>query len=273
MNTITTLAGKELRDAVKSRWLAAFAVTFAAVALMLSRVQEDSGAISAQGFNRTTASLINLCLLLVPMLSLILGASAIAGERERGTLATLLSQPLSATELILGKYVGLTLAVWGAIAIGFGAAGLLVALFQPLTDVQHYLLFVVLSAALASAMLSIGMLVSVLADSRVKALGAAVLLWFVLVLLYNLGAIGLALAVSSSGRTLVAVALINPVESVRLLAIMSLEKDLDVLGPLGAYLTERVGTGSSVVLLAGAVVLWTAAPLGLAVRRFARQDA
>ncbi|MCC6381686.1 MAG: ABC transporter permease subunit [Dehalococcoidia bacterium] len=273
MNGVTTIATKELRDALRSRWLFAFAVTFAAVALLLSRVQADAGDVSAQGFNRTTAGLINLCLLLVPMLSLILGASAIAGERERGTMATLLAQPISPAELLVGKYVGLTVAVWGAIAMGFGSAGLLVALFAPLTDVEHYLLFVVLSAALASATLSIGMLVSVLADSRVKALGGAMLLWFVLVLLYDLGAIGLALALSSSGRTLLAVSLANPVESVRLLAVMSLERDLDVLGPLGAYLTERVGTGTSTLLLVGGVVIWTVAPLAVAVRRFGRQDA
>lgn len=239
MNGVLIIARKELRDAVASRWLVVFAATFAAVALLLSHVSADSGGIGEQGFNRTTAGLINLVLLLVPLLSLVLGAGAIAGERDRGTLTTLLSQPISAAQLLVGKYLGLTLAVWGAITAGFGIAGLLMALVGPLADIEHYLLFVLLSAALASSMLSLGMLVSVLSDTRVKALGIAVLLWFVLVLLYDLGAISLALAISPSGRTLVGVALANPAESIRLLAVMSLEKDLDVLGPLGAYQIGR----------------------------------
>ncbi|MBI5949349.1 MAG: ABC transporter permease [Chloroflexi bacterium] len=273
MNGVVTIARKELRDAVKSRWLVAFAVTFALVALVLSKVQGDAGDIGDQGFNRTTAGLINLCLLLVPLLALVLGAGAISGERERGTLATLLAQPISSAELLLGKYLGLTVAVWGAIALGFGAAGFLVALFQPLTDVQHYLLFVLLSSALASAMLSIGLLISVLSDTRVKALAGAVLLWFFLVLLYDLGAIGLALTVSSSGRTLVAVVLGNPVESVRILAVMSLEPDLEILGPLGSYLSEQVGRGTSTILLAAGLGAWVVAPLVAAVEVFRRQDA
>ncbi len=272
MNGMVTIARKELRDAVKSRWLLAFAVTFAVIALALSRVQGDAGDIGDQGFNRTTAGLINLCLLLVPLLSLVLGAAAIAGERERGTLATLLSQPISATELLLGKFAGLAIAVWGAIALGFGTAGLLVAFFQPLTDIEHYLFFVLLSAVLAAAMLSLGLLISVLVDTRVKALAGAVLLWFFFVLLYDLGAIGIALSVSSSGRTLVGVAVFNPVESVRILAIMSLESNLEVLGPVGSYLTERLGTMTSVILLSSAVVAWTVAPLVAAAQVFRHQD-
>lgn len=272
MNAIVIVARKELRDAVKSRWLVAFAITFAALALVISRVQADSGGLGDQGFNRTTAGLINLCLLLVPLLSLVLGAGAIAGERERGTLATLLAQPVSATEVLLGKYFGLTLAVWAALAAGFGIAGLIVSVFEPVTDVEHYLFFVLLSAILACAMLSIGMFVSVLSETRAKALGIAVLLWFFLVLAYDLGAISFALAVSSSGRSLTTVALLNPVEAVRIIAVMSLEPDLEILGPLGAYLTERLGTAKSTTLLSGAIAVWIVAPLLGATQLFRSQD-
>lgn len=270
MRAIRAIMWKELRDAVRSRWLVGYAAAFAVVALALSQLQ--GGDIGSQGFNRTTAGLINLCILLVPLLSLVLGAASIAGERERGTLATLLSQPISAAELLIGKYAGLSIAVWSAIALGFGAAGFLVALFEPITDVQHYLLFVLLSGALASATLSIGMLISVVADSRVKALSGAVLAWFVLVLVYDLGAIGLALWISSSGRTLLAVALGNPVEATRLLAVLSVEPDLQILGPLGSYMVDRLGTAASVALLLTSLAVWSVTPLGIAVRLFQSQD-
>lgn len=264
---------KELRDAVRSRWLLAFAVTFALVALALSLIQSRGGDIGSQGFNRTTAGLINLCLLLVPLLALVLGAGAIAGERDRGTLATLRAQPISAAELVLGKYVGLTVAVWMAIALGFGVAGLIMALVQPLTDVGHYVLFVALSAGLASAMLSVGMLVSVLSDGRMKALAGAIVLWFAFVLFYDLGAIGLALSISSSGRTLMLAVLGNPVESTRILAVLSLEPDLQVLGPLGSYMVDEIGMATSVALLLGALAVWTVVPLVIAARVLGAQDA
>jgi Cu-processing system permease protein len=263
--------GKELRDAVRSRWLGAFAITFALVALLLAVVQQQ-GDVGAQGFNRTTASLINLCLLLVPLLALILGAGAIAGERDRGTLASLLAQPMSAAELLLGKYLGLTVAIWMTVMLGFGVAGLLVALVSPLSGFGHYLFFIVLSGALASSMLSVGVFISVISDGRAKALAIAVLTWFVLVFLYQLAAIGVALALSSSGPSLVLATVLNPVEAVRILAVLTLEPDLRVLGPMGAYLHIELGTARSALLLSMAVVAWTVVPLLFAAALFRRQD-
>lgn len=273
MYEINVILRKELRDAFRGRWLLAFAATFAVLALTLSLVQGSSGDLGAQGFNKTTAGLINLCLLLVPLLALILGAGGIAGERERGTLATLLSQPISPAQLVLGKYFGLVIAVWMAIALGFGGAGLVMALFSPITDMNHYLLFVALSAVLAAAMLSLGLLISVFSDGRLKALSIAVVVWFLMVLLYDLGAVGLALSVSSSGRSLLLVVLGNPIECVRILAIMSLESDLEVLGPLGSYVANEVGRGTGVVLLSAALLAWVIVPLAATLRIASNRDA
>lgn len=271
MNAIRTVARKELRDAATSRWLLGFAATFAVMALALSLAQ-GAGGESGDGFTRTTAGLVNLCLLLVPLLALVLGAGAVAGERERGTLASLLAQPITSTELLIGKFLGLTLAIWAAVALGFGAAGLVIALVNPISAVGDYLQFVLLAAGLAATMLSVGMLVSVWSDGRMKAIGTALVLWFLFVLFYPLAAIGLALALSSSGETLLLAVVANPVEGARILAIVGLEPDLRVLGPLGAYLVNELGLVTTTVLLLGALAAWTAAPLALATRVFARQD-
>lgn len=272
MRVILTLARKEVRDAVRGRWLLAFAATFAAIAIALSLIEARSGDLGGQGFNRTTAGLINLCLLLVPLLALVLGTGAVAGERERGTLGALLAQPLTVNELLAGKWIGLVAAVWGAILIGFGAAGAVMLLVQPFTDAGHYVLFILLSGGLASAMLSVGMLISVFSEGRVRALAGAILAWFVLVLFYDLGAIGLAMSVSSSGRSLLLVALGNPVEAVRILAILSLEPDLQVLGPLGGYIVEEVGARTGAALLIASVAAWTVVPLAAAMRALQGRD-
>lgn len=113
---------------------------------------------------------------------------------------------------------------------------------------------------------ALGMLVSVFSEGRVKALAGAIVLRFVLVLLYDLGAIGLAMTISSSGRALLLVVLGNPVEVGRILAVLSLEPDLQVLGPLGAYITEEVGVRTGTWLLIGALAVWTIAPMLVAIR-------
>ena len=271
MSAFNAVVQKELRDAARSRWLLGFAATFAITALAIALAQAQGGE-GDQGFNRTTAGLVNLCLLLVPLLALVLGAGAVAGERERGTLASLLAQPISATELLVGKYVGLTIAVWGAIALGFGVAGVLIALLRPVAGIGGYALFVLLSAGLATTMLSLGVLMSVWSASRMQALAIAIVLWFALVLFYDLAAIGVALAIAPSGQTLVLAVLANPVEAARILAVIGLDPDLRVLGPLGAYLVNEVGVRTTTALLVGALLLWTALPLACAARILGRQD-
>ena len=272
MNAMGAVIRKELRDAARSRWLAGFAATFALTALALSLAQGRGGDAAGQGFTRTTAGLVNLCLLLVPLLALSLGAGSVAGERERGTLASLLAQPISPAGLLLAKYVGLVLAVWAAIALGFGAAGVLLGLISPLAGVGAYSQFTLLAAGLAATMLSLGMLISVWSDGRMKAFALAIVAWFVLVLFYDFAAIGIVLSVSASGRGLLAAVLANPVEGARILAVVGLEPDLRVLGQLGSYLVNELGVRTTTAVLLGALIAWTALPLALAARVFARQD-
>lgn len=271
MRAMSTVIQKELRDAARSRWLVGFAGTFALMALALSLAQGQGG-VSGQGFTRTTAGLVNLCLLLVPLLALTLGAGAVTGERERGTLASLLAQPISPTGLLLAKYVGLVFSVWGAIALGFGGAGVVLGLVRPLAGIGEYLQFTLLAAGLAATMLSVGMLISVWSDGRLKAFSLAIMVWFVLVLFYDFAAIGVVLSFSASGRGLLGAVLANPVEGARILAVVGLEPDLRVLGPLGAYLVNEVGVRTTVSLLLAALTAWTALPLWIAARVFARQD-
>jgi len=271
MSAFLTLVRKEVRDATQSRWLVGFALSFALLVLLFARVQ-SGGDVFAEGFNRTTAGLLNLALLAVPLLALLLGASAVASEREQGTLATLLSQPIGPGELLLAKYAGLTLALWAAVALGFGLGGLLLALFAPLGAFDRFLIFVGLAAGLASASASIGVLLSVALRTRLRAMASAVLVWLVLTLFYELAAIAIALTISASGRTLLLASLLDPVESARILGGLAVEPNLDVLGPLGAYLATELGVGPTAALLSMAMVAWIAAPLSIAVAVFRRQD-
>ena len=73
-------------------------------------------------------------------------------------------------------------------------------------------------------------------------------------------------------RTGSLVLLANPVEIVRVLAIIRLEPDLQVLGPFGSYLMERTGTGGATVILVAALGAWIAVPLTLAAWLFETYD-
>lgn len=272
MSAVWTVMRKELRDALSNWWLLLYAGLFSVLALGLSYLgQRNLGSLGFENFSRTTASLLNLCLLLAPLIALSLGAGAIAGERDRGTLAYLLSQPLSRTELLLGKFAGLLLSISLATVSGFGLAGIVIALNGSAMDVRTYLLFLGLVLALIAVMTGLGLLASVIARTRVQALGLGLLVWVVAVLFFDLVLIGGVAAASLSGQGLLLALLANPVEVVRVLAIVQMEPDLAVLGPFGSFLLEEYGVAKATAILSVALVGWTAGPVALATWLFAQE--
>lgn len=274
MNAVAAIARKEVRDALNTWWLVLYAGLFALLALGLAYLgQRNLGSLGFENFSRTTASLLNLCLLLAPLVALSLGAGAIAGERDRGTLTYLLSQPLERWELLVGKFAGLFLSIAIATAAGFGLAGVFIAFFASAMDAGVYLLFLGLVLALIAVMTGLGLVASVVSSTRVQALGIALLVWFLAVFFFDLVFIGLVSSTSLGGGGLLLALLANPVEIVRVLAIIHLEPDLEVLGPFGAYLMERVGTGGATAILGVALAAWATVPVTLAAWLFEIRDA
>lgn len=269
--TIAVLIRKELRDAVRNRWFISYAIGFAVLALAVSYLaQIGTGYSGFAGFGPTAASMVNLVLLLVPLMALTLGASSLPLERDRGMLAYLMAQPVNRIEIILAKYLGLSVALLGALALGFGIAGLWIA---RQTDPQHLGLFLRLvgfSAMLALAMLAVGLMISTLMRSAGAATGTALLAWLVFLLLGDLGLMGSAVIFRMQSPQLFLTAVINPVECFRLAVIGGFDATLDVLGPAGLYASNTFGTRLP-ALLAGVLLAWIVLPMLIAVLRFSRR--
>ena len=266
---ITPIVRKELRDALRNKWLAGYASLLAVLgfAAAFTGIQGSSG-LALQAFGRTTATLMNLCLLLAPLVAVLMGASSIAGERERGTLEHLLAQPLTRGGLLLGKHVGLLIALIAATVAGFVPAGVLIAWSAGPAVLPHYLVFPLIASLAGAAMLGVGMVVSVSCRSAVQAQGTAVFAWFAFVLLYDLLLMG-SLAMSGIRvEVLSTLLLANPVDAARVLGVLALEPDLYLLGPAGAFLASKFSRGGSAILLVSTLVAWIVIPLALALIQF-----
>ena len=260
---------KEWRDAIGNRWLLGYTVLLAALGLAATATGLGStSGLGLQAFGRTTATLMNMCLLLAPLMAVLMGAASIAGERERGTLDHLLAQPLTRKALLLGKHAGLLAALTAATIAGFVPAGLLIVSAAGPGVVGHYLIFPAIASAAAAAMCGVGMFISVSSRSGVQAQGAGVFTWFAFVLLYDLVLVG-ALAVSGLPAPWLAATLVaNPVDAARVLGVLALEPDLYLLGPAGAYLTGQLSPRGAALLLLAALLLWTVVPVWAATARF-----
>ena len=94
MTTIWILAGKEIRDGLRNRWIAATILALAGLALTLAFLgSAPVGSISANALSVTVVSLSSLSVYLLPLIALMLAHDALVGELERGTLLLLLSYP------------------------------------------------------------------------------------------------------------------------------------------------------------------------------------
>lgn len=272
LTNVQTIAGKELRDALRNRWFLFFTIAFAGLALGLSALSQPQGSqLQLAGYGRTAASLINLVLLFVPLLSLMLGSINIASDQETGTLAYLLTQPISRSEIILGKYLGLAGALFATLTMGFGLAGVALSIQGQVSDVGGYILTVLLAWLLALAMLSLGFLLSTLAHKTAVALGGSLLLWLLLVFVGDLGIMGTAVVTRMPIQSVFFLAVLNPLQLFKIASILTIQASLEVLGPAGLYATEHFGSALFPLILGG-LLLWIVLPLGAALTVFTRQE-
>jgi ABC-type multidrug transport system ATPase subunit/ABC-type transport system involved in multi-copper enzyme maturation permease subunit len=267
--TVVPIAAKELADAVGSRWLIGYGTLLGALGLAAAASGIDSASgLALQAFGRTTATLMNLCLLLAPLVAVLMGAAAITGEQERGTLEYLLAQPIARSGLLLAKYAGLLAALSIATIAGFLPAGALIVAHAGAGVLGHYLLFPAIALLAGAALTGVGLFISVTSRSAAQSQGTAVFTWFSFVLLYDLVLMS-SLAVSGLPIKWLAAALVaNPVDATRVLGVLALEPDLYLLGPAGAFLTARFTAPGAAVLLLASLGLWIAVPTFGAVIRF-----
>jgi Cu-processing system permease protein len=266
-------ARQELALATRSRWIQIFAVVFAALALAVAASGYIlSGGRGVQDFARTSASLVQLVLLLTPLTSLMLGVLSLTPERGAGEL--LFSQPVPRRAILLGKLVGLFGALAGAQAIGLAAAGLLIFSRSGEEGLGGYAVLFVGALVLTAVFLAIGALLCAGAARRTRALALALIVWFAAVALFDVAALAAAslLPSGSASRLLITAALVNPVDAVRTGALLAIG-GTTAFGPASlALLRFTRGPAGAAALLALSAAAWIAVPLALAARRLERAD-
>ena len=268
---IRTIAGVELRGALRARLVQGFAALFALLAAGIAIAGLGaSGQVMVQGFVRTAVSLLTLSLYLLPLLGLVVGAQAF-GADDGGT-GLLLIQPVSRTDVLLGRALGLGAALTAVALAGFGVSGLLVGLMAGWSGFTGYAIVVGGSTLVALASLAVGVLIGVATRRRAAAVGGALAAWLFAAVLYDLAAIAL-LQFSGSGEPgpyLLTLLALNPIDGIRSLGLVSLGADV-LLGPTGAAMERSLGSGGAWFIL-GSSLAWCALPLAAAMRVWGRRD-
>ena len=262
---VYTIIKKEASDSVRNRWFVLYTICFSILAMLLLYLSSARGDIAGfQGFGRTAASLINLVLFFIPLIALVTGAISISHERENGTLSYLLSHPITKSEIFFGKFLGILISIWLTISLGFGLAGIAISIEGSGGNISNYLITAFLSALLAASLLSLGFLISVYSKKGAKAIGIAVFLWLLFIVLGDLGIMGTTVAMDLGIKQVFILALLNPAEVFKISSVLMLSPRFEILGPVGIYAINTFGKQGLFLLLISIMVLWILLPLAFA---------
>lgn len=274
MNPVVTIALKEIRDGLRNRWIIATTVLLGLLALTLTFLgSAPVGAVKASPLAVTVVSLSSLTIFLLPLIALLLSHNAIVGEIEHGAMALLLAYPVARWQVIFGKFLGHAVIIAIATAIGYGLAGAAVMASGGETQ-QAWPAFTAMigtSILLGAAFVSIGYLLSAAARESAIAAGAAIGVWLLFVLIYDMGVLGL--LVAGGGKTITVetldwILLFNPTDVYRLFNLTGFSKTAAFAGMAGLVRDSQLST--PVLLLA--LAAWIVAPLAAAIALFERRQ-
>lgn len=274
LNAIAYVLYQELLVNIRSKWIIVFSFVFAFLVMGISYfgLAFIGYEVGFQDFYNTVASLLNLVIYITPIIALVMGVNSTCGET--GEMDMLLTQPVSRSTVLIGKASGLFATILLSTFLGFGGAGLIIAVKSGYEGVWKYIIFVVLSVVTAAVFLSLSLLVGILSRRRAKALVVALLLWSFFVIFYDLLVFAISYAVDERYlRTTLYFSLLgNPIDIVRVLTLMILG-GTPALGPAGAGLIRQFGgMWTGIILSLGLIMVWIAVPLSISIYFFKRQD-
>src|SRR6476646_1645893 len=118
-SVIAAIGIREVRAGLRTRWFLLYAAVFLVLSIGFATLAMGGSDLTGQpGFGRTSAGLLNLMLLMVPLIGLTVGAQSLVSEREDRNLDYLMAQPVSAGEVFLGKYLGAAASVALVLMLG-----------------------------------------------------------------------------------------------------------------------------------------------------------
>lgn len=260
-SSVRDIAMRDARAGLRNRWFIIYLVVFLIMIVVFSWVALAGSNITGQpGFGRTSAGLLNLLLLIVPLMGLTVGAQSIVADRQDRSLDYLLAQPVSPAEVYVGKYLGGAATLLLVILFGFGWAGVVMAMRGTAGRTPDFLLLVFLTILLGLGMFSVGFLISSFSPQVSAALGIAVSIWLGFVIIGDLGIMGSSIVMNFQPSTLLFLTLLNPLDTFKLVSVGLLHTSTDVLGPAGVYSRDRFGASLTPILLTLEFV-WFLVPL------------
>jgi Cu-processing system permease protein len=259
------------KDSIRAKWLLIFAVVFFMLAVNIPMLVLLAARYLPPNYLQVyLTTLVAISFPFIPLLPLPMGAATIVDERESGTLQYVMSNPISKVDFLLGRLGGMLSSTTLVILLGFGIASIMVYNID-VTAYAPVLTATAMAALLNAIMLGVAMVISVLTKRKSTATGVAIFMWFLFTVLSDLGFLSVVLNLKLGLAATLPVILLNPVETSRILAVLSLGGDASQLGSTGLIINYYLGNNAAAIL-GGTLVIWLVFFFVLAFILFRRQD-
>jgi Cu-processing system permease protein len=262
MKTIAKVAGYEIRDVLRSRWLIGYALFFLLITDALFRF--------GGGGEKALLSLVNVVLFLIPLVAIVFSTVYLYGARE--FIELLLAQPIARRQVFSGLYLGLAL----PLSLSFVAAITVPFLFHNGAHTSQPGTFAALlltGIALTFIFTALAFLIAARTEDRIKGLGIAVAVWLFLAVLYD-GLVLLVVSIMADHpieRPILLMMLANPMDLARVALLLQFDVAA-LLGYTGAVMQKFFGRSVGIAVTSIAIMAWIFAPLFAGMRAFQKKD-
>jgi Cu-processing system permease protein len=262
MRVTTRVAGYEIRDVLRSRWLIGYTIFFLVITDALFRF--------GGGGEKALLSLVSLVLFVIPLVTIVFSTVYLYHARE--FIELLLAQPIKRRQVFSGLYLGLAIPMSVSFVVAVCVPFVIhrgIASAQPGT----FAALLVTGVALSLVFTALALLIVARTEDRMKGLGIAVAIWLLMAVLYD-GLVLLFVSIMADHpmeKPLLVLMLANPLD----LARVSLLLQFDVaalLGYTGAVLQKFFGRSIGVTVTSLALAFWIFAPLLAGMRAFQKKD-
>lgn len=171
---------RECKLHFRSTWTYTFIVMFSIFTALIMYV---SGDVTGLGqYTKTTGTMMNLLAYFLPLLTLVSGAFSLTMEKEEGSWHLLFTYPISATEWVIGKFVGMAFVLLTMLTCAFGSAGLLLFATDRSLDLHTIGMLYLYALCIVLLFLAAAVCIGGLSKNRWQALIGCIGVWVVLVL-------------------------------------------------------------------------------------------
>ena len=265
------IAKKEIMDNIRNKWIIIITIIFVLLTILASY-----GGSYGQGWKSLELTIVVMILLvqiIISIIGLILGYASISGEIEQGSLSSLVAQPVTRLEILLGKFLGLGAVLSFTILVGFGIAGLIIGINVPNVNFGGYFLFIVASILIGLVFLSLSLFYSSFFKKRSTSMGMAIFTWIIYMPILWTIIMGIILFATTSYSDIIrssipdwyyAINLINPQTIYSSIVSINIIEVADVSYSYPSFYNNTI--------LLGLMAIWIIIPLVIAYFMFNRRD-